>query len=51
MEIELIDKHEFVEAAFNEVSETFVVYMATLKVLVSIIIMYPTIKPTLAVLE
>lgn len=39
------------ETALNEASETFVIYMVSLKVFVSIIIVYPGRKLLLAALE
>lgn len=43
-QVELIDKHEFVEVAFDKALEIFVVHMAVLEASVSIIIIYSTKK-------
>ena len=47
--VELIDKHEFAQAALDEKSETFVVYIAAMEVLDPAL--YPSRAPLLAALQ
>lgn len=50
-QIKLIDKQEFMKAALNKASKTFVLHIAALEALVSIKTLDPTREPLLATLE